>query len=220
MKGFIVYADYDYIDDQTIVKLFGRLENGQSFVTINKVTPYFFIKEKDEKKVSEVLKKFNVEKTNLKTFKDEKVIKISHKSQTEINKLLIQINNLDGKHATLHLCATLLRDVHKRNRCQIIYNVVAIIGTRLNCKNRCEQLNLHQFVIDYMWYEQILPFQIAYAMRFEKKRKRKAFFKKITKLPDNTKNKLYQYASLLLKNDNLIKQFSFLIQDYVNTMTL
>jgi hypothetical protein len=141
-------------------------------------------------------------------------------NETEINKLLIQINNLDGKHATLHLCATLLRDVHKRNRCQIIYNVVAIIGTRLNCKNRCEQLNLHQFVIDYMWYEQILPFQIAYAMRFEKKRKRKAFFKKITKLPDNTKNKLYQYASLLLKNDNLIKQFSFLIQDYVNTMTL
>ena len=47
MKGYIIYATDEIIDNHTVVQLFGRLENGQSFATINKFKPYFYIKKKD-----------------------------------------------------------------------------------------------------------------------------------------------------------------------------
>jgi len=87
MRGFIVYPDYDAIEDSTIVKLYGKLENGESFVTLNKVNPYFFIKQSDEKKVEKYLLKCKIEKTSLNNFKGEKVIKISANIQIELNKL-------------------------------------------------------------------------------------------------------------------------------------
>jgi DNA polymerase-2 len=87
MKAFIVYSDYDLIEEKTYVKLYGRLESGESFVTLNQIKPYFFIKEKDEKEAKKLLSKFEVEKTNLTTFKGEKVIKISHNNYQELNKL-------------------------------------------------------------------------------------------------------------------------------------
>jgi DNA polymerase-2 len=87
MKGFIVYSDYDLIDEQTTVKIFGRLENNQSFVSLNKLAPYFFVKEEDEKAINKLLSKYQIEHTKLTTFKGEKVIKISSKSHIELNKL-------------------------------------------------------------------------------------------------------------------------------------
>ena len=87
MKGFIIYSDYSTEGESTFVKLFGKLENGQSFVTLNKVEPYFFIKEKDEKEIKKLLSKYKVEPSKLTTFDNNKVIKISHSSQSELNKL-------------------------------------------------------------------------------------------------------------------------------------
>ncbi len=87
MKAFIVYSDYTLESEQTYVKLFGRLESGESFVSINKLTPYFFIKESDEKEVKKLLSKFKIETQKLTTFKEEKVIKISHENYQELNKL-------------------------------------------------------------------------------------------------------------------------------------
>jgi len=75
MKGFVVYPTYRIIDNRAFVYLFGRLENGESFLTINSFKPYFYIKEKD---LDEALKveNFSYEKTNLKNFDNEKVVKI------------------------------------------------------------------------------------------------------------------------------------------------
>ena len=87
MKGYIIYPTYETISNETIVQLYGRLENGQSFVTLNKIKPYFYIKEKDLKKVEKLLSKYEIEKTNLINFKEEKVVKISAKDQSELNKL-------------------------------------------------------------------------------------------------------------------------------------
>jgi len=87
MKGFIVYPTYKNIEDRTYVQLFGRLENGQSFVTQNLIKPYLFIEEKQLKKAKPLLTSFKTEKTKLTNFQDKKVIKISSKSQTDLNKL-------------------------------------------------------------------------------------------------------------------------------------
>lgn len=88
MKGFIVYSDYLNEENKTIVRLFGRTEDSKSFVTLNKLVPYFFIKESDLKKAEKLLEKYKVTKTELKTFKGESVVKIESTTQTELNKLV------------------------------------------------------------------------------------------------------------------------------------
>src|SRR3989344_760624 len=87
MKGFIVYSTYDTIEDSTIVRLFGRLENGQSFVTSSKVSPFMYIKEKDLKGVKKLLGKYKTEETKLTNFQGERVVKIIANTYPDINKL-------------------------------------------------------------------------------------------------------------------------------------
>ena len=87
MKGFIVYPSYEHINGETIIQLFGRLENGQSFVTLNKIEPYFFIKTNEIKKIKKYLQKYNVENTKFTNFRSESVSKISSKNNTDLKKL-------------------------------------------------------------------------------------------------------------------------------------
>ena len=79
MKAFIIYATHDIIDNKTVVQLFGRLENGQSFVATKKISPYFFVRKKDSKKLKE-----KPEDTKLKNFQGEEVVRISFENQTDL----------------------------------------------------------------------------------------------------------------------------------------
>ncbi|MBI2672900.1 DNA polymerase II, partial [Candidatus Woesearchaeota archaeon] len=76
MKGFIVYPIYQVMDLGPKILLFGRLENGQSFLTINSYEPYFFIEEFALKKAGSVLNEYHVVKTDFKSFNKKKVVKI------------------------------------------------------------------------------------------------------------------------------------------------
>ncbi len=89
MKGFIIYSDYITIDNEDHVRLFGRLENNQSFLTINKFSPYFYIKKKDSKKIPENCK---TQSTNLKNFEGEEVIKVLFKNKTDLNNLYKELH--------------------------------------------------------------------------------------------------------------------------------
>ena len=60
MKGFILYPSYRVIEGKPHVLLFGKLENGQSFLTLNEYRPYFYIKDSDLKKLP---KDYDHEKT-------------------------------------------------------------------------------------------------------------------------------------------------------------
>jgi len=93
MKAFIVYSSYEVIDEKTQIQLFGRLENGQSFVALFPFSPYFFILENNLRKVRALLKKYKTEKTSLTNFQGEKVIKISAKTSAELNKLSTTIHH-------------------------------------------------------------------------------------------------------------------------------
>ena len=84
MKGFIVYATYGTEENKTIVSLFGRLENNQSFVSLHQFKPYFFIEEKDLKKIEKNIE-YKAERTQNKTFSGNSVLKI------------ILNNNIDSK---------------------------------------------------------------------------------------------------------------------------
>ncbi|MEK6808160.1 MAG: 3'-5' exonuclease [Nanoarchaeota archaeon] len=75
MKGFIVYPTYKIEDNKAYVYLFGRLENGESFLTINYFRAYFYIKADDLERAKR-LAKFEFEKTNFLNFNKERVVKI------------------------------------------------------------------------------------------------------------------------------------------------
>ena len=73
MNGFILYPTYRIIDSKSCVLLFGKLENGQSFLTINAFRPYFYIKESD---LASLPKEYEYERTDFKNFNEERLIRI------------------------------------------------------------------------------------------------------------------------------------------------
>src|SRR3989344_840096 len=86
MKGFIVYPTYRILEDKAYIYLFGRLENGESFLTINQYSPYFYIKKTDSKKAKELVK-LEIEDTNLKNFDDEEVSKVILKLPKDVHEI-------------------------------------------------------------------------------------------------------------------------------------
>src|SRR3989344_8354579 len=95
MKGFIIAATPDTIDEKTIVRLFGRLENGRSFVSTNTILPYFFLRTTDAEKHSKIFAKYTLESTTSTTFKGESVVKIIAKNQESLNKLAEALHKLE-----------------------------------------------------------------------------------------------------------------------------
>lgn len=75
MKGFIIYPTYKIINGKACVLLYGRLENGHSFLTINEFKPYFFIESSKLKKALKI-EKFDYEETKLKNFQGELMTKV------------------------------------------------------------------------------------------------------------------------------------------------
>ncbi len=75
MKGFILYSDYKVMNEKEYIFLYGKLENNETFLTINHYKPYFYIKESDLPKALK-LGKFEYEKNNFKNFDNETVVKV------------------------------------------------------------------------------------------------------------------------------------------------
>ena len=87
MKGIIINRDYQTIEDKTYIQLFGRLENGDSFVSLTEFKPYLFVEESNLKKIKSLISKYKFEKTSLKNFKENPVSKISCPTYPELSKL-------------------------------------------------------------------------------------------------------------------------------------
>ena len=75
MKGFIIYPTYKIINGEPYVLLYGRLENNQSFLTLNKFKPYFYIKSGDLSKAKK-LAEFEAEKTEFTNFQGDSMTKL------------------------------------------------------------------------------------------------------------------------------------------------
>jgi DNA polymerase-2 len=83
MKGFIVYPTYRVIDGKAFVYLYGRLENGESFLTINSFRPYFFIRKSDRKKIPNTVQSekygiitYDTEDSEFINFSGQRLVKI------------------------------------------------------------------------------------------------------------------------------------------------
>ncbi|MBI2632325.1 hypothetical protein HYW75_04950, partial [Candidatus Pacearchaeota archaeon] len=91
MKGFIIYPTYKIINNIPYICLYGRLENDQSFLTLNEFKPYFFIKEKDSRSI----KNINKEKTSFKDFNGNPVAKIIVNIPSDVPKLREKLEDKD-----------------------------------------------------------------------------------------------------------------------------
>jgi DNA polymerase-2 len=95
MNGYILYPTYRIVDDEqtkrkkVLVYLFGRLENGESFLTISNFKPYFYAKIDGNKKIEKSLNDFNatIEQSDFKNFDDEKVSKITLDIPSDVPKI-------------------------------------------------------------------------------------------------------------------------------------
>lgn len=96
MKGFILDSTHKIIENKACVLLYGKLENNETFLTINSYRPYFYIKEKDLKKALK-LKNFDYEENNFKNFSNEPVVKVLVNFPSEVTELKDKFkeNNLD-----------------------------------------------------------------------------------------------------------------------------
>ena len=75
-KAFIVYPTYKLEEGKAYIYLFGRLESGESFLTINHYRPYFFIKTKDRENAEKLIK-LEYEDTDFRDFSKEPVTKVT-----------------------------------------------------------------------------------------------------------------------------------------------
>ncbi len=81
MKAFVIYPTYRIYNKKAQVMLFGRLENGESFVTVSDFQPYFWIRKNDKQRAAQILKDLGAENIAIKDsefrdFKANKVIKV------------------------------------------------------------------------------------------------------------------------------------------------
>ncbi|MBI2507875.1 DNA polymerase II [Candidatus Woesearchaeota archaeon] len=84
MKGFVLYPTYRILNGKPHVLLFGKLENGQSFLTINSFRPYFYI---EESHLRAIPKEYDYTKTEYKNFGNEKLIKVFTELPQDVPKL-------------------------------------------------------------------------------------------------------------------------------------
>jgi len=94
MNGFIVYSDYIENEDKSFIQLFGRLQNGKSFMSLHNFQPYFFIRESDFKSKKPLFKKYQISKDKSKNFKGDNVTRISSDSIRELNKLSSHLHSI------------------------------------------------------------------------------------------------------------------------------
>lgn len=94
MKGFVVYPTYRMKEDYTDIHIFGRLENGESFLTINRFRPYFYIRKKDLARALKI-RKFYQENPKMKNFYGEEVIKVILNTPKDVPELRKEFEDQD-----------------------------------------------------------------------------------------------------------------------------
>ncbi len=110
------------------VYLFGKLENGDSFLAIKSYKPYFYISESSYKtnkdRLNVLLKSFNatIEHTDFKNFKDELVVKIFVELPTDMAKLRKSLEdecNITCYEADIRFSQRFLIDYDIKGSCKI-----------------------------------------------------------------------------------------------------
>jgi DNA polymerase II len=121
INGFIVHPTYKVIDGKAFVYLYGRLSNGESFLTINHYKSYFYIKKKDQKKLKNIEIKYEILEKDFKNFDDENVIKIIYNNPSDTKELRnkFEENEIECYEADIRLQYRFMMDKDLLSSCEI-----------------------------------------------------------------------------------------------------
>jgi len=92
-EGFIIYPTYRVEDGKAYVYLYGRVKTGESFCTKNYYKPYFYIKKTDLDKAKQ-LGKFDYSDSNLKSFTEEPLLRITMNLPKEVGEFRKQLEEI------------------------------------------------------------------------------------------------------------------------------
>jgi DNA polymerase II len=84
VKAFVIYPTYRVENNTAYVYLYGRQEDGKTFLTRNKCRPYFFIKATDEKAARKVFPQITISSSKKKTFDEEDLITVTMDSPKDV----------------------------------------------------------------------------------------------------------------------------------------
>ncbi|MBI1971196.1 DNA polymerase II [Candidatus Woesearchaeota archaeon] len=112
MKGFIVYSTYRIIEGKSYVYLFGKLENGESFLTISRFRPYFFIEEQDLQKAKKMVKNLEYDHSDMKNKEGMPLTKIILDVPSDVKALRDQLiaNSISCYEADIRFVVRFLID--------------------------------------------------------------------------------------------------------------
>jgi DNA polymerase-2 len=94
MKGLIIHPTYRTGNGKSLVHLYGRLENGESFLTINEFRPYFYIKKSDLNAALDI-EPLEFKETDFVTFAKENVVKIFTQYPSDVADLRRKLQEKD-----------------------------------------------------------------------------------------------------------------------------
>jgi DNA polymerase II len=123
INGFIVHPTYKIMNEKSYVYLYGRLSNGESFLTINEYKPYFYIKKIDKEKLKniQIEIKYEILEEDFKNFDDEDVIKIIYQNPSNTKELrnLFEENEIECYEADIRLQYRFMMDKDLLSSCEI-----------------------------------------------------------------------------------------------------
>ncbi len=190
VKGFIVSGDYRIESENSYVYLFGRLEDGRSFITKNFFRPYFFVRKEDSFKVNNILKNYNFvfsfEKTDFTDPEGFSVVKLVTNIPKNVPKIreVLEENNILHFEADIKFVRRFLMDLD-------------IKGT-LFIEGNCEE----KFNVDCFFYEP----------KLFKDRSYKAVDLKVVSVDIETSNDGKELYTIGLVFDNG-KEYSLIVSD-------
>ncbi len=100
-KGFVINTSYEMHNNSAYIYIYGRLECGESFLTINEYNPYFHIRKSDVDAANDILKYFSselvseayIEDSDFKNFKKEIVSKVILRNPKDVGPLRREFEN-------------------------------------------------------------------------------------------------------------------------------
>ncbi|MBU7038755.1 MAG: DNA polymerase II [Theionarchaea archaeon] len=120
MKGLIIHPTYRTHGGKSFVHLYGRLENGESFLAINEFRPYFYIKRSDLNTALNV-EPLEFKETDMKTFSGDPVVKIFTQYPKEVADLrrILEKRDIECYEADIRFAYRFLIDCDIRGFCEV-----------------------------------------------------------------------------------------------------
>ena len=84
VNGFILYSTYRTEGANTYVYLYGRQEDGKTFLTKNVFKPYFYIRKDDQERAQGLAALAHIQRSDKKNFADEKLAKVVLENPREV----------------------------------------------------------------------------------------------------------------------------------------